>query len=266
MDTADRIGRETSQERHYWERPKAQAGPERAMARRVPLLRQSQSDSRLLVHRDVGITEPAPKPAARRRPAIRTYPPPPLPDPRPRTRQPSEKTRQPAVKQVLDKKPPPSNPVKAGPIEYETIYTSATTKDVTVHLEVDVFADIDDELEHLNRCMRIGDFRSAKTLFHNHLQAHSHEPSVFVQYAEMLLEMGDYKSLALLDDSSTFSTTRPSGGLGTKSDWQSLETNWRLIRAVALSRSQHELRPIWRELGPPQDGFPASGDVTSTAV
>ncbi|KAK3339825.1 hypothetical protein B0T25DRAFT_363831 [Lasiosphaeria hispida] len=126
--------------------------------------------------------------------------------------------------------------------EFDAVYAPPDAKDVTVHLESEMVADIDDELEWLNRQMRIGDFRSAKTFFDSHLKAHSHHPSVCVQYAEMFLRMKDYNSVRQLDER-------------TRSDrvnWESESltvANWTLIQAVAMSYTQFEVPPIHKRLG-----------------
>jgi hypothetical protein len=62
--------------------------------------------------------------------------------------------------------PPPDFPksILVPRTGYDAIYLSSTNKDTTVHLEVDIVVDVEDELESLNRLMRMGDFRNAKTL------------------------------------------------------------------------------------------------------
>jgi len=150
--------------------------------------------------------------------------------------------------------------------EFETVYNSVDARDVTVHLELDVTEDFDEELEEFNRLGRLGDFRGAKKFFDKSLRSHVNNPAVFVQYAEMLLEMGDYRSISRLNADQVFSPVRHSTS---KSNLRlrKLHLNWKLVQAVTLSCTQHELSPIWNELGPPVDSiFPMRKDVDSTDV
>ncbi|KAL2673836.1 hypothetical protein Neosp_012280 [[Neocosmospora] mangrovei] len=64
---------------------------------------------------------------------------------------------------------------------FDIICSPDHPRDATVRLNFRVFRDLDDELEEFNR-----------TFFNEHLLAHIAYPWVFVQYAEMLFEMGDY--------------------------------------------------------------------------
>ncbi|KAF4449992.1 hypothetical protein FALBO_16552 [Fusarium albosuccineum] len=74
---------------------------------------------------------------------------------------------------------------------FDAVYNPTHAKDVTVHLEFDVVSDLDDEVEEFNRLVRQGDFAHAKSFFDDRLVAHSAHPWIFVQYAEMLLEMDE---------------------------------------------------------------------------
>ncbi|KAF5024852.1 hypothetical protein F66182_3091 [Fusarium sp. NRRL 66182] len=89
-------------------------------------------------------------------------------------------------------------------LQYDAAYNSTRPKDVTLHLEFDIVSDLDDQLEELNCLMRRGDFANADNFFSQHLAAHDSHPWVFVQHAEMLLEMGDFKSFHELDPGRAF--------------------------------------------------------------
>jgi len=163
---------------------------------------------------------------------------------------------------------PQVQPAPPAPIHstvFETSYTSVDQRDVTVHLEIDVIHDIGEELEEFNRYTRIGDFRTAKVFFQNRLKSHMQDPLVFVLYAEMLLQMCDYKSLSLLEPGPGFQP-QASDPIPDRSNWQTLALNWRLTRAVGLTHSQFELSRVWDALGPRLDVFPISGEVNSTGV
>ncbi|KAI1470662.1 uncharacterized protein F4812DRAFT_274274 [Daldinia caldariorum] len=78
--------------------------------------------------------------------------------------------------------------------------------DLTVHLKLSVQEDIDEILEEFCRIWRMGDFVSAKQFFAENLQDHLDKPDVLVEYAEMLLEQGDYSSLSKIMVDTRFNT------------------------------------------------------------
>jgi hypothetical protein len=87
---------------------------------------------------------------------------------------------------------------------FQTVYDVANAKDVTVHLSFPVSHDHDAEIEDFSRFRRLGNFEAAKELFQRTFDGQLKNPYMFVQYAEMLLDMGDYKSFALLDPNPAF--------------------------------------------------------------
>ncbi|KAI8712670.1 hypothetical protein NCS52_01365700 [Fusarium sp. LHS14.1] len=150
--------------------------------------------------------------------------------------------------------------------KFDAICNPGHTKDIAVQLHFEVYDDLDDELEVFNRLVRRGEFGNAKAFFDEHLLAHISSPWVFVQYAEMLLEMGDYNSILQLDPESVFRSLQ----LGHKSEdfeaMKKLETNWRLLKASCLCRSQHQLQPVLDEVCPPKEIIPVSEKLGSTEV
>lgn len=150
--------------------------------------------------------------------------------------------------------------------QFDTIYNSTRSKDVTIHLDFDIFNDLDEELEEFNRLGRLGDFGTAESFFNQHLKAHVTSPWVFVQYAEMLLVKGDYKSFHQLDPGPIFHRLRTREILDNSDDLAVLELNWRLLNAVALSYSRHELRPIQDELRELRAILPVPENIGSTEV
>lgn len=152
------------------------------------------------------------------------------------------------------------------PPGFETAYTSSNAKNVTVHLEAELFVDLGDELEWLNRLMRLGDFTSALAFFDSHLKRHIDRPSVFVQYAALLLEMDDYKSIAALDKTTPIDFREADGG-DDDDEWQTLENEWKAIRAVALYFVQPRKEPVTRNVSPVLDEIlPVSGRLSTTGV
>ncbi|EEU37133.1 uncharacterized protein NECHADRAFT_86755 [Fusarium vanettenii 77-13-4] len=149
---------------------------------------------------------------------------------------------------------------------FDLICNPRHAKDVGVRLEFDVLQDLDDELEEFNQFVRRGEFRAAKTFFNDNLLAHITSPWVFVQYAEMLFEMGDYKSLLLLDPEPVFRTIASANEYEHYEAIRRLEINWRLLKASCLSRSQHELGPVLDEICLSNEIVPVRQDVGSTEI
>ncbi|KAF5012767.1 hypothetical protein FDECE_1187 [Fusarium decemcellulare] len=145
---------------------------------------------------------------------------------------------------------------------FDAIYNPTHSKDVTVHLEFDVVSDLDDEVEEFNRLVRQGDFANAKSFFDEHLVAHSAHPWIFVQYAEMLFEMGDYKSFQELNPQPVFQPLRSDASDSLKL----LERNWRLLKALSLCYSQYELHPITDELDRQHGILPVPENIGSTEI
>ncbi|OBS20029.1 hypothetical protein FPOA_11750 [Fusarium poae] len=146
---------------------------------------------------------------------------------------------------------------KAGPptqTDLDAIYNSKNSKDITVHLELDIVSDLDDELEEFNRLVRQGSFKNAQSFFDQYLATHKSNPWVFVQYAEMLITMGDYKSFHDLDHNQIFfrhgTTTVESEAL------EMLERNWKLLKVTALRHSHFSMKQI-------RDHVPTLGETVA---
>ena len=102
---------------------------------------------------------------------------------------------------------------------FETVLDANVTRDVTVHFNLPLFEDFDAEVENFSRFSRLGNFTAAREFFEQNLKAHLDHPVVFIQYAEALLDMGDYNGFELLklpksfkklqmDDSMRYTFTR----------------------------------------------------------
>lgn len=175
---------------------------------------------------------------------------------------------------VVDQGIPAKDPGKSGDgavlrlsADVDAVYNSADARDLTVHLEVDLFRDIDDEVEEFNRLARMGNFAEAGSFFESHLKEHTiGDSSMFVQYAEMLLAKGDFKSLLLLDGDAVFGRLV----LPARKDPETLESkeplemNWMLVRAMALFHSQHERHEVWRGIEKPLHALSKTSDLGST--
>ena len=113
---------------------------------------------------------------------IRDVPPPPGPDPRPRK----------------------GSPKSHGFGFFQAVCDTAEPQNLSVHLELPISEDFEAGLEEFSRLKRLGNFKGAKDYFKDNLETYIDHPYVFVQYAEMLLAMGDFQSFGLLDAEPVF--------------------------------------------------------------
>ncbi|KAK6957709.1 hypothetical protein Daesc_000497 [Daldinia eschscholtzii] len=89
--------------------------------------------------------------------------------------------------------------------------------------------DLDDSLEEFCRLQRLGDFASAKRFFADNLQEHLYKPNILIEYAEMLLEQGDYNSLSEIDCSTIYDTADNDED---SSDGRLLRSYWYLMQVL----------------------------------
>lgn len=95
-------------------------------------------------------------------------------------------------------------------------------------VELDVTQDLELDLDEFCRLGRLGNFHHAKQFFRDNLEQDMDDPYVFVQYAQMLLEMGDYKNIKALDV--PYCLEKPESLL--------LQTNWKLIQSISTLRTE----------------------------
>lgn len=92
--------------------------------------------------------------------------------------------------------------VRASPIQ--AVLNGSNPQDITVHLKLPVIDDIEAELEEFSILRRLGNFKAARSYFKEKLGNYRKVPYVFVQYAQMLLDAGDFKTLSKLRPEAVF--------------------------------------------------------------
>ena len=105
--------------------------------------------------------------------------------------------------------PPAGNRLDGGFLGYDTVNETwepgneqlllAGNKDVTIHFELDVGVDLDQEIESFSELSRTGNFRLAKQCFEDKLAEYIQSPYIFLRYAQMLLDSGDYEGISNLN-------------------------------------------------------------------
>jgi hypothetical protein len=139
----------------------------------------------------------------------------------------------------------PTAPTISG-TDIQTVFNASHPRDVTVHLELPISDDFGDELEEFSRLKRLGNFRVAISYFEENLTDYQAHPYIFVQYAEMLLEMGDYKSFDLLKPGLVFRGSSSQDGQGIRGqqgaanskELNLLHLNWDLLEATSTIHRQ----------------------------
>ncbi|KAI0016952.1 hypothetical protein F4780DRAFT_632690 [Xylariomycetidae sp. FL0641] len=80
----------------------------------------------------------------------------------------------------------------------DLLWDEENSKDTTVHLDLDVRKDLESTLEQLAQYTRLGKFDMARSFFRTNLESHLTDPYILAQYAELLFEQGDFKTMATL--------------------------------------------------------------------
>ncbi|KAI2908427.1 hypothetical protein CBS63078_4613 [Aspergillus niger] len=76
-----------------------------------------------------------------------------------------------------------------------TIWTPSSTKDTTIHYEMDIVEDVGSLLEEFSRLKRLGHFQEAEQYFQDSLSAFMELSPVTIEFADMLVEQGSYERL-----------------------------------------------------------------------
>ncbi|KAI8626243.1 hypothetical protein F5Y19DRAFT_488534 [Xylariaceae sp. FL1651] len=106
--------------------------------------------------------------------------------------------------------------------------------DLTVHLSMDLQEDLEDQLDELTRLSRLGHFSRAEEFIKESLQHHMDNPYVLVQYADLLLQKGDFKGATLLKDDAIY---KYEGDKSNSEDLRILRVNWELMQLLAKSHT-----------------------------
>jgi hypothetical protein len=106
-------------------------------------------------------------------------------------------------------------------------------KDTTIHFELETTDDLELDMDEFSRQCRLGDLHSAKQFFWANLGQHVDHAYVFVQYAQMLMEMGDYKSVRALK--MPYTLKESANKVHTK---DLLWTNWKLVQLFSALHTE----------------------------
>ncbi|QKX55122.1 uncharacterized protein TRUGW13939_02214 [Talaromyces rugulosus] len=77
--------------------------------------------------------------------------------------------------------------------DVQNVLSPSSTRDTTVHFQMDVQEDVESQLEEFSRLKRLGHFAAAEQYFQNYLAHFLPLRPVVNEYAEMLLEQGAYR-------------------------------------------------------------------------
>ncbi|KAF5518721.1 hypothetical protein CGCA056_v009539 [Colletotrichum aenigma] len=125
------------------------------------------------------------------------------PDPKPKSPPRSEQepvryqTRE--VKRRRDKRESEKELHTSKPSPFVDVHVNPKTRrDVTLHVDMDVNEDLEEELEEFSKLRRIGHFEAAKRYFEDHLESFIDNSYVLDQYSQFLLEISDVHALTKL--------------------------------------------------------------------
>lgn len=161
---------------------------------------------------------------------------------------------------------------------YDFAYRLANASDMVIDRSrhrYELAEDLDDELEEFGRLTRTGNFRAAKAYFTHHLKRHIENPLVFILYAELLLEIGDYQSIIQLEDIAHTAIPRHSGTVHipledddetASSPYTKLYLNWKLIHLIAWGHNKRDASRIRVDLEEPWISVLQSEAFDSTQV
>ncbi|KAK8128628.1 hypothetical protein PG984_009736 [Apiospora sp. TS-2023a] len=120
------------------------------------------------------------------------------------------------------------------------VWDPSQNSDITIHLKLPHQEEgLDEQIEEFCRLRRLGDFASARRFFAQNLEDHHDNPYLLVQYAEMLLEQGDYITLSSLDGHVAFA---PDNHHLRGREGALLRVYWKLMQLV---RSMNSPRTYW---------------------
>ncbi|KAI0002303.1 hypothetical protein F4779DRAFT_604030 [Xylariaceae sp. FL0662B] len=111
--------------------------------------------------------------------------------------------------------------------------------DLTVHLDLDIQDDLEELTDELSRLCRLGHFNTAKQFFAANLQQHLDKPYVLIQYADVLLQQGDYKAVTQIGDAAIQTLERE---IPDSKEIQLLRLNWELMQIFARSHTLDNIR------------------------
>ncbi|KAI0106082.1 hypothetical protein F4814DRAFT_430415 [Daldinia grandis] len=88
--------------------------------------------------------------------------------------------------------------------QIDAVWIPNMSKNITIDMGLKITKDIDLELEELSRLRRLGDFTAAQRFFKENFPDRVDDPYFFVLNAQMLLEMGDFRSFDRLRPTQVF--------------------------------------------------------------
>ncbi|KAL4735777.1 hypothetical protein BDV11DRAFT_173504 [Aspergillus similis] len=159
----------------------------------------------------------------------------------------------------------------------QLVLNPATSKDVTIHFDMDVTDDIGALLEEFSRLKRLGDYRVAARYFDDNLRGYTDIILVTIEYADMLVEQGAYHELAEFLRPHNDVLGHPIWGDASRTSREHPEclyqANLQLIDAFAsmhrngkMERAKERVRSIARLMGPLFKHSPTAASLDSAEV
>jgi hypothetical protein len=80
----------------------------------------------------------------------------------------------------------------------EYVWDVSSSRDRTIHLNLELVEDVGSRLDEVFRLIRLGRFKAGMEFFEVHLRKEFWTPYIFIQYARLLLESTEYKTVVAL--------------------------------------------------------------------
>ncbi|GLA36229.1 hypothetical protein AnigIFM63309_002147 [Aspergillus niger] len=133
-----------------------------------------------------------------------------------------------------------------------TIWTPSSTKDTTIHYEMDIVEDVGSLLEEFSRLKRLGHFQEAEQYFQDFLSAFMELSPVIIEFADMLIEQGSYERLHRVlsqQQQQDLGTSNSNSSLKQGNSAKSLyQANLHLVRGFAAMQSHGSLHEAYEEV------------------
>ncbi|PWY66542.1 hypothetical protein BO83DRAFT_439800 [Aspergillus eucalypticola CBS 122712] len=131
-----------------------------------------------------------------------------------------------------------------------TIWTPSSTKDTTIHYDMDIVEDVGSLLEEFSRLKRLGHFQEAEQYFEDSLCAFMELSPVTIEFADMLVEQGSYERLHRVMSQHQQQKLNTSDGISSVQEGSPAkflyQANLQLVQGFAAMQSHGSLDEAYR--------------------
>ncbi|GAP83909.1 hypothetical protein SAMD00023353_0503280 [Rosellinia necatrix] len=115
--------------------------------------------------------------------------------------------------------------------QIDAVWIPNISKSVIIDMKLGITEDVDQELEEISRLRRLGNFKAAQRFLKQQLPGRSDDPYFFVLYAQLLFEMGDFRSFDMLRPTRVFGAAQDEA---MQKNQDLLRQSWNLLILMAM--------------------------------